>query len=247
MSLANPLAGHFQYIESFFTTWLWNTNQSKVLMVGLGGGSLQRLYATYCPSVAVDTVEIDPAVGEVAKQYFAYRTGPRQRLFLQDGRVFLRRSNGRYDAIMMDAYTKGRYGSAIPHHLATREFFELAKQRLSDDGVLAYNVIGSLAGFRADIVGSIHRTMEEVFGKVYMFPARDSLNIVMVATKASTDMDAMWLRHRIAQVRNSKLVGLPTFPQRAAAIVRTAPKSVGSCPVLTDDFAPIDGLLSSSR
>src|SRR5262245_47955708 len=59
MSLRDPLAGHFEYIEYFHTPWLWNSNLTKVLMIGLGGGSVQRAYAHYYPQVSIDTAEID--------------------------------------------------------------------------------------------------------------------------------------------------------------------------------------------
>src|SRR6185436_10665092 len=45
MSLANPLTGHFEYIDYFHMPWLWNTQITNVLMIGLGGGSAQRSFA----------------------------------------------------------------------------------------------------------------------------------------------------------------------------------------------------------
>lgn len=245
MSLTNPLQGHFEYIEYFFTPWCWNTNLTNVLMMGLGGGSIQRLYAAHCPEVTIDTVEVDPEVREVAQQYFNYEPGPRQRVFVEDGRVFLRRSNSRYGAIVMDAYTKGRYGSAIPHHLATTEFFALARKHLTEDGVLAYNVIGTVGGYRAEIVGSIYRTMKTVFPQVYFFPAADSLNVVLVGTVMEAPVTTAWLMDRARAVRASGRVQLPTLPQRVQAFRSATPPNATQCPVLTDDYAPVDGLLGT--
>jgi spermidine synthase len=247
MLLQDPLRGHFQYIEYFFTPWCWNTNLTNVLMVGLGGGSIQRLYAAHCPEVSIDTVEVDPAVRKIAQDYFKYEPGPRQRVFVEDGRVFLRRSRTRYGAIVMDAYTKGRYGSAIPHHLATREFFTLAREHLTDDGVMAYNVIGTIQGYRAEIVGSIYRTMKTVFPQVYFFPAPDSLNVVIVGTVAKEPVTTAWLLERAGAVSASGQVRLPTLTQRVRAFRSAPPPNLERCPVLTDDYAPVDGLLGSGR
>src|SRR5437870_12449102 len=47
MSPANPLQGHFEYTEYFQMPWLWIPDLSRVLMVGLGGGSTQRAYQHY--------------------------------------------------------------------------------------------------------------------------------------------------------------------------------------------------------
>ena len=62
ISLKDPWRGHFEYTEYFHMPWLWNTNLTRVLMIGLGGASTQRAFAHYYPALAIDTVEIDPAV-----------------------------------------------------------------------------------------------------------------------------------------------------------------------------------------
>src|SRR5213594_4077358 len=73
MSLRDPLKGHFEYTEYFQMPWLWNTQLTSVLMIGLGGGSTQRAYEHYYPTVTIDTVEIDPLVVELAQQYFNFK------------------------------------------------------------------------------------------------------------------------------------------------------------------------------
>src|SRR6266516_1615152 len=42
MSLAAPLQSHFEYTEYFHTPWVWNREIRRVLMIRLGGGSIQR-------------------------------------------------------------------------------------------------------------------------------------------------------------------------------------------------------------
>ena len=89
----------------------------------------------------------------------------------------------------MSAATSRSNGSSIPPHLTTKEFFEVANRHLTTNGVLAYNVIGQIQGWKADIVGGIYRTMKEVFPQVYLFPAKSSMNVVIVATKSSQPLD----------------------------------------------------------
>ncbi len=131
MSLRNPLEGHFGYTELFHYAWLWNTNLARVAMLGLGGGTTQRSFLHYYPRLRVDTVEIDPAVVGIASNYFRVTASDRHRIFVEDGRTYLRRTPERYDLILLDAYVKHRYGSSMPPHLATREFFEIARDRLT--------------------------------------------------------------------------------------------------------------------
>ena len=242
MSLIDPLKGHFEYTEYFHMPWLWNTQMVSVLMVGLGGGTTQRLFEHYYTNVNVETVEIDPAVLQVARNYFHFKESAHQKVHLEDGRVFLRRSTNRHDLIIMDAYVQGRYGSSIPPHLTTTEFFQLARDHLTTNGVLAYNIIGNLKEFRPEIVGAMYRTINTVFPQVYVFPAHSSQNVVLVATMSATRFDLRTLRYRAAQLVQSGRVALPTFRNRVEAFIDQPPASARRSPVLTDDYAPVESL-----
>ena len=246
MSLRNPLAGHFEYTEYFHMAWLWNTNITSALMIGLGGGSTQRSFEHYYPGVTVDSVEIDPSVEQVAHAYFGYEESERQRIHVEDGRLFLRRNTAHYDLLILDAYVQGRYGASIPQHLATKEFFELARDHLTTNGVLAYNVIGTLTSWRAGIVGALYRTLKSVFPQVYIFPAETSLNVVLVATKAGIQANANTLRPRAILLTQTKRIALPAFLTRLERIQTFPPASAASSPVLTDDYAPVEGLAASA-
>jgi spermidine synthase len=243
MSRRDPLAGHFGYTEFFHMPWLWNTNLSNVLMIGLGGGSAQRAYAHYYTNVVVDTIEIDPAVLRVARDYFQFKESPRQRVQISDGRVFLRRTQRKFDAIILDAYTENRYGSFIPQHLATKEFFELANTRLHANGVLAYNVIGQWRGGVSDIVGALYKTLQAVFPQVYAFKADDSENVVLIATRWPYRFDFNVLHQRASMLISRGQITLPTFRQRLYAFQGSPPLSAARSPLLTDDYAPVEGLL----
>ena len=213
-------------------------------MEGLGGGSTPRAYQHYYTNVMVDVVEIDPVVVEVAKQYFTLTESPKLKINIDDGRVFLRRSTNTYDVILMDAYsTKPPYGSALPRQLVTKEFFELASKHLSTNGVLAYNVIGQIQGFRATLIGAMYRTLSEVFPHVYMFPAVESENIVFVATKSEEPMTYNRASAQALKLRNAGTVTLPTLMTRVQSFTPRRPPNTDTSPLLTDDYAPIDSLL----
>jgi spermidine synthase len=242
MSMQDPLRGHFEYTEYFHMAWLWNMQLTNVLMVGLGGGTAQRAFELYYPGVTVETVEIDPMVVRVARDYFNFTESGHQKVHQADGRVFLRRSTARYDLIILDAYITGRYGSSIPQHLATKEFFELVRNHLTTNGVAAYNVIGNVNGWHAGIVGAIYRTLNTVFPQVYLFPARSSQNVVLVATRSAARADFSLLRQRASSLVQSRRVTLPEFRQRLESFQALAPPSAARSPVLTDDYAPVEGL-----
>ncbi|HEY5915058.1 MAG TPA: protein-L-isoaspartate(D-aspartate) O-methyltransferase [Verrucomicrobiae bacterium] len=242
MSIQNPLTGHYEYTEYFHMPWLWNTNISKVLIIGLGGGSAQRSFEHYYPRVTVDSVEIDPTVLQIANDYFNFRESERQKVHLEDGRVYLRRSTAQYDLIVLDAYVQGRYGSCLPQHLATQEFFQIARDHLTTNGIVAYNVIGNVTGWHAEIVGAIYRTLTTVFPQVYLFRCNTSQNIVLIATKARGRAEINGLRQRAHLLVQSGRIELPGFLDRLSSIQFAPPANLARCPILTDDFAPVEGL-----
>jgi spermidine synthase len=252
MSLTNPLAGHFEYTEYFQMPWLWNHDIKRVLMVGLGGGSTPRAYQHYYTNVMVDVVEIDPVVVEVAKKYFHVEATNNLNIYTandgrDDGRYFLQHTTNIYDVILMDAYSTTRYGSSLPRQLTTKEFFTLASQHLSTNGVFAYNVIGQLKGFRATLIGAMYRTMSEVFPHVYMFPAVESQNVVFVATKSAEPFNYTRAAAEAYKLINSGTVTLPTFSLRVKSFLDQPPPTVGTSPLLTDDYAPIESLLQGTQ
>ena len=247
MSLREPLKGHFEYTEYFHTAWLWNTQLTRVLMIGLGGGTAQRSFQHYYPTVKVETVEIDPAVAQVARTYFHFQESASQKVYLEDGRMHLRRSQAQHDLIILDAYVQGRYGSSIPQHLATREFFELVRDHLTTNGVVAYNVIGTLEGSQPDIVGAIYRTLKSVFPQVYLFPARSSENVVLIATRTGVKTELPFLRQRAALLERTRRITLPGFGQRVERFQGLPPPSAERSPILTDDYAPVEGLVHAGE
>jgi spermidine synthase len=238
-----PLQGHFEYTEYFHMPWLWNTNIKRVLMVGLGGGSTQRSYQHYYTNVFVDTVELDPVVVTVAKNFFHVTETPTHKIHINDGRVFLRRTTNMYDAIIMDAYATTRYGSSIPPHLTTKEFFTLARSHLTTNGVVAYNIIGQVQGWNADFVGALFRTMREVFPQVYLFPSTETQNVVLIATKSAERFEVLRARQAGAALMRNRTVTLPLFSTRLQSFANTPPTTASRSPVLTDARAGVEGLL----
>lgn len=242
MSLRNPLQGHFEYTEFFHFGWLWSTNLTRVLMLGLGGGSTQRSFLHHYPEVKVESVEIDPVVLQVATNYFGVRIHERHDVQVSDGRNYLRRATGKYGLIVLDAYTKHRYGSQIPHHLATREFFELARDHLTTNGVLAYNVITVSRVGGADAGMAVARTLQEVFPQVYCFQASTSLNVVMIATRDARRWTNAELVQRAAVLTQQGLKPPANLFGRLRSFQTEVPRKAANAPVLTDDYAPVEAL-----
>jgi hypothetical protein len=79
-----------------------------------------------------------------------------------------------------------------------------------------------------------------------MFPAQSSQNVVLVGTKARIFAQLPVLRMRATQLVQSKRITLPGFLNRLERFQTQPPPSVANAPVLTDDYAPIEGLSGGS-
>ena len=88
--------------------------------------------------------------------------------------------------------------------------------------VLTYNVIGTVDGWQANIVGASYRTLKTVFAQVYLFPAHSSYNVVSVATQAEIEASPLALRQRAERLIQSRRLTLPRFRERLEVLLGRA-------------------------
>jgi spermidine synthase len=138
MRRSRPTELVFPYLRSMLASLALHPNPRRVLVVGLGGGSLTRAIQRSFPYVRQTVVEIDPEVVQVCREFFGFVPTLTTQVEVGDARTFLGRTREVYDVIFLDAYG----GEAIPHHLATVEFFRLVRSRLRPGGVVASNLWG---------------------------------------------------------------------------------------------------------
>jgi spermidine synthase len=138
MDLIDPLKLIFGYTRAFMLSLLWKDNPQKVYMLGFAGGRVPMVMYHYYPEVVIESTELDPHVLEIAQSYFAIQLDERQKVTLEDGRLYLeKRPESMYDIILVDAFIGTGF---VPHDLTTVEFYDLLKAHLNDDGVVAVNV-----------------------------------------------------------------------------------------------------------
>jgi len=158
VDLKHPDKMVFAYTRMMTSALFLNPAPANVLIIGLGGATLPRALKKILPRTVIDTVEIDPAVANVAQRFFGYEQSPTQRLFLEDGRAFVERAHreGRqYDMIMLDAFDV----DYIPVHLLTREFLQHVRAILTPNGILVANTFTNSKMYDQESV-----TYADVFG-----------------------------------------------------------------------------------
>jgi spermidine synthase len=201
----------------------------RVAILGNAAGTTARAYGRFFPAARIDGVEIDQALTEVGRERFGM-DNPRLRTFAQDARPFLaRQDDGRYDAIFVDTYRQ----PYIPFYLATREFFELARDKLAPGGVVVVNVGHPRDSRRLERV--LAATMREAFPAVLRDPIEDT-NVLLVGTAAR---GAGAARLRAAPLH-------PELRPIALAEARHLAPGLPGGDVYTDDRAPVEWLIDSS-
>ena len=246
MNLNDPTSLRLLYPRFTSLGLTLKPDPKRVLIIGLGGGSIAKKYNHEFPSMELDVAEIDPEVIQVAKKYFYFQEGKNVRVHAQDGRLFLMRAPQRYDIILLDAY----YADAVPFHLTTREFFQIADSKLTSKGAVVVNMIGSVTGPRSKMVRSMIKTLKGIFPQLYVFPTlgadEDSLwnsqNIIIVASKDPERVSIQEI------VKRAESLGRGLFPDSLRDITDSyydGPIQSDDVPVLTDDYAPTDSLLQN--
>jgi tetratricopeptide (TPR) repeat protein len=109
----------------------------RVLVVGWGSGASAAATALY-PVETIECVEIEPATWEAAPLFDALsgavRNDPRLRMVFRDGRNHLLGSPQRWDVIVSEPSNVWIAGVA---NLFTREFYEVAREKLAPGGLFA--------------------------------------------------------------------------------------------------------------
>jgi spermidine synthase len=201
----------------------------RMAILGNAAGTTARAYGHYFPETEIDGVEIDAKLTELGERYFDL-DNPNLEAFHEDARPWLEDSEGGYDVIMVDAYRQ----PYIPFYLASREFFELARDRLAPGGVVIVNA-GHPEG-NDDLEKVLGATMADVFPTVIRDPIEDT-NTLLLASEGRAD------GQRLADA-------VPTLPEdlrvlAARESVRIEPRLPGG-EVYTDDRAPVEWLIDRS-
>jgi spermidine synthase len=226
----NQSVYEFNYFLQFLP-YMLAPQGKRCLAIGLGLGITPGWFERQ--GVECDVVDINPAVLDIARDYFAFQHSGD--VFIEDARYFLNSTKRHYDYIVLDVFS----GDVTPAHLLSVEALSLMRERLTPGGVLAVNLIGSLKK-ETYMTASVIKTLRVAFDEVEVFPAFDvqksALGVGNIALMAyQGPARKMRLEHNRfqthASVRRTVFRNLEQrfeFPPGTPAMV------------LTDDYNPID-------
>lgn len=184
--------------ESIHFAFLQNPHARRALLIGGGaGGGLAE--ALKYPAMSFDYVELDPEIVRLSLRFLPDKEksgllNKRVHIAYRDGRAFLQSSRETYDLIVLDLPEPA---NAQVNRFYTREFFELARTRLSSGGVFSFRIPSAenyLSPARRMFLATLYRTLKSVFSRVEVVPGETN---IFLASAAALTLEAESLSARL--------------------------------------------------
>ncbi|XQW84635.1 spermidine synthase [Thalassotalea piscium] len=230
----DPLRLVFNYTKLLFSGLLVLEHPpERVLIVGLGGGTMSNTIHLLYPMAKIENVEIDPAVLKVARKYFGFIENEYISSKVADGRIFIKRAGikkQKYDWIILDAFN----GDYIPEHLLTQEFLQESKNLLNEGGILTANTFSV-----SQLYNHESATYKSVFGDFFnVRNGKNSNRVILTSTKPLPSQETLDLRAK-ALVKELKPFGI-NIVEITSWMTSTSEEQdwPENTKILTDQFSP---------
>lgn len=202
-----------------------NPADCNTLILGMGTGTYANQCRRYYGNMAVEGVEIDEKITDLARAYFELPEDVKVTTY--DGRAYLNAIDGKYDVIMVDAYQD----ITIPFQMSSTEFFTLVRDHLTEDGVMVVNM--NMRGSGEDSINAyLADTISSVFGEVYTVDVKGSTNRELFASNNPQMLENLHL-HR------EKITDEGLYAMMGAVSDNLTVYEAGER-IMTDDKAPVE-------
>lgn len=194
MRIDRPDALELSYTRAMMAFLLFRTPPPRMILIGLGGGSIAKFIHRLMPETRMTAVDIDAEVIEVARIFFGLpQDSGRLRTVVADGAQFVAAQRAEADALLVDAYD----GDSLAASFSSESFFRAARRSLAPGGVFAINLWSNDRTFDRNV-----RWIEEAFGGACVcLPAERPGNVVVLGFEAMPSRDSLrWIRlHECAE------------------------------------------------
>ena len=207
MLLRSPNALDLRYTQKMMSFLLFNPHPKRIVLIGLGGGSLIKFCFYQMPSVQLTAIELDPDVIAFREVFQLPPDGPRLQVLQTDGARYIEEAEKGIDVLMVDAFDKTGFAPS----LANREFLQSCFDKLSGNGILVVN----LAGEKESYAGLIGDSMHVFDDQVIVFSVPEDGNHIMLAFKIKYfEPRWRWLHNFAKELRAKFGLDFPAFAQK---------------------------------
>ncbi len=209
MHLEHPDRLTLAYTRKMMAFLLFNRAPARVLLLGLGGGSLAKFCYRRLPYTTITAVEVNSDVIALREEFRIPPDDDRFRVICADGADYVARLGLSQDVILADACDR----EGIAPELNAIEFYQHARRCLFSGGVFVANMCGNLDSCAAHVA-----KIRTVFGDEFMtLQVRPDGNLIVFAFKrCPPEID--WAQLGAAAVDLKRTFGLdfPRYVRRIA-------------------------------
>lgn len=183
MALAEPDRLELSYLRAMLIGLIVVRDPSKILILGLGGGSLARFLLHNFPEVRIDVVELRPAMVEVAQNYFGLYPNDRLHIHISEAGEFLSRSLtegvAAPELILVDLFDEQGLAPVVLQH----DFFAALAAFLGHGGIVCINLWSG----HAQSLQTATKLLKLYFpGRTYSLPVIGRGNVIGIGLEQST-------------------------------------------------------------
>jgi len=174
----------FRYIRCLDLVRWYAPDSTSFLYLGLGAGVAPSRMLSIEPVASIQVVEIDPVVVQAATEQFGFDSD-KIPVATQEAGQWLEVSEDKFDVIVVDVYLD----DSMADHLLTEEFVLLLHDHLTDNGVVAVNLMGPLEGPNSARVRTTINAYYKIFGEGHLYPIYNgSNNFDLAASGLNTEL-----------------------------------------------------------
>ncbi len=197
------------YTRKMMAFLLFNRAPARILLLGLGGGSLAKFCYRRLPRTAVTAIEVNPNVIALREAFRIPQDDDRFRVICADGAAYVARLERSKDVILADACDR----VGVAPEFDAIAFYQDARRCLSRAGVFVTNLCGDMD----DCAGHVDK-IRDVFGDGLMtLQVRPDGNIIVFAFKEPRpQIDWEQLKATAIELRRRFGMDFPRYLRRIA-------------------------------
>jgi spermidine synthase len=175
MSVARPDELQFEYTRLMMGVLLFQPQPKRILMVGLGGGSLAKFCYKHLPEAHITVVEINPHVIAVRQSFCIPDDDARFQVLQMDAADFMAQTEQTFDVVFVDGFDP----SGMPEQLGSTPFYSDCHRVLTSGGVAVANLhrFGKYLDVYVDRISSVFE------GDMWAIDAPGTTNCIVFAIR----------------------------------------------------------------
>jgi spermidine synthase len=175
MELSNPIRLALAYTRKMMAFLLFNRTPKRILLLGLGGGSLAKFCYANLPAASLTAVEVNRDVIALRDEFGVPADDHRFRVLNVDGADYISVLTPGKDVILADACDR----KGIAAELGSVEFYRNARRGLSANGVFVANICGDKESAAAHLT----KLRDAFDGELLTLQVRTDGNIIVFGFK----------------------------------------------------------------